>query len=75
MIHVVPNEVGAHCGSGYAYTQGFFPALAEACNYDLVQLYSSKSDKNHWAALLLCKPDSVFPSFEEFKDMGGILRT
>lgn len=75
LIHVVPNQIGAHCGCGYVYDHEFFPALADACYYDLVQLYSSASDKNHWAALLRCKPDSVFPSFEEFKAMGGILKT
>jgi hypothetical protein len=72
LIHVIPDLNGAHWGCGYVYDNKFFFALAAACDYRLHHLYTSKSDTNHWAALFIRHPNSIFPSFEDFCAMGGI---
>ena len=74
MMHVIPDEQGFHCGCGYAYTHQFLPVLADACHYNIVQFYDSRSDVRHMAALLLRYGDSRFPDFDEFHALGGILQ-
>lgn len=72
IIHVLPSENGAHCGCGYVYSHRFFACLATLCNYEMVELYDSKSDANHMACMLFKQRDSRFPSYEDFVKMGEI---
>lgn len=74
MMHVIPNEKGAHGGCGYVYRHTFLPSLALACGYGLVRFFESRSDPNHMAALLLKLPASRFVAFDTFKALRGIVR-
>lgn len=74
IVHVVPNERGAHNGCGYVYADDFMLRLAHACGYCMHHHFRSKSDHEHQATVFSRLPESRFPLFEEFEAIGGILR-